>query len=701
MGRAWRRPVTAQEVDQYMGLFATYRPGFATFQDAMVEVLATVLAAPDFLYLTERSAPAPGKDAKRISDAELASRLAMFLWCSIPDQQLLDLARQGRLGDPKVLGAQVERLLADPRAQRFAQNFVRQWLGVDALDHLNVDTKQYGGVFDEALKAAMKQEPIAFFDEVLAQNGNVLDFIHSDYVVINERLARHYHIEGVSGPEFRRVPVDAAANRGGIMTCAAFLAMNSDGKDSHPLKRGVWVLKRMLDDPPPPPPPNVPQVDLTNPEILKMTLKERIADHRNKPACYSCHSRIDPWGVALENYDAVGAWRTHRQRQAGRREVAAVQPAGDRRRRRPQALPARRPPGPVRARPGAQAVRLRAGPAAGLQRPHRPRPHHRAVARGRRPPARPHRPSSSPAICSRPSDQQERAMTRQPTTIDRRRFLIGSSIALMLPALESFAADPAGAAAKGADKGADKGPPRRFLSVYHPDGVGMPLKADPAWTDWSWFPRVEGDTFKLTKVLDVLEPLRGDITIYSGLSHPAARKVHGHSNADQYLTGAPVGGSGVYQNSISLDQVYAAQAGERTRFASLVLSTNGGTGAPRGAQTQSFTREGRPIPALNRPKQVFDQLFVAQDKDARAQLARSKSALDLLLASARTLQGQVSAYDKQTLTQYLDAVRDTELKLERATRWIDTPVPKVDAASLQAGRRRRTTRAPTSRPCTT
>jgi hypothetical protein len=270
-------------------------------------------------------------------------------------------------------------------------------------------------------------------------------------------------------------------------------------------------------------------------------------------------------------------------------------------------------------------------------------------------------------------------MTRQPTTIDRRRFLIGSTIALMLPALESFAADPAGAAGKGADKG----PPRRFLSVYHPDGVGMPLKADPAWTDWSWFPRVEGDTFKLTKVLDVLEPLRGDITIYSGLSHPAARKVHGHSNADQYLTGAPVGGSGAYQNSISVDQVYAAQAGERTRFASLVLSTNGGTGAPRGAQTQSFTREGRPIPALNRPKQVFDQLFVAQDKDARAQLVRSKSALDLLLASARTLQGQVSAYDKQTLTQYLDAVRDTELKLERATRWIDAPVPKVDAASLK------------------
>ncbi|MBA3936525.1 MAG: DUF1552 domain-containing protein [Planctomycetes bacterium] len=257
----------------------------------------------------------------------------------------------------------------------------------------------------------------------------------------------------------------------------------------------------------------------------------------------------------------------------------------------------------------------------------------------------------------------------------RRRFLIGSGLALMLPTLESFAGD---APASGAQTA-----PKRFVSVYHPDGVGMPLKADPAFTDWSWFPRVEGDTFVLTKVLDVLEPLRKDITIYSGLSHPVARTVHGHSNADQYLTAAPVGGSGPYANSISVDQVYAEKAGEATRFSSLVMSTNGGTGAPRGAQTQSFNREGRPIPALNRPKQIFDMLFVAQDKDAREKLARSKSALDLLLANARTLQGQVSQHDQQTLAQYLDSVRDTERKLEQATRWIDTPVPTVDAASLK------------------
>lgn len=157
----------------------------------------------------------------------------------------------------------------------------------------------------------MQEEPIAFFDEVLRQNHSIMDFIHSDYAMVNERLAAHYGIPKVYGPQFRQVSIEPHTNRGGLLTGAGVLAMNSDGKDSHPLKRGVWMLKRILHDPPPPPPPNVPEVDLTDPEILKMTLKERIADHRNKAACVSCHSRIDPWGIAFESYDAMGTYRTH------------------------------------------------------------------------------------------------------------------------------------------------------------------------------------------------------------------------------------------------------------------------------------------------------------------------------------------------------------------------------------------------------
>lgn len=192
--------------------------------------------------------------------------------------------------------------------------------------------------------------------------------------------------------------------------------------------------------------------------------------------------------------------------------------------------------------------------------------------------------------------------------LSRRTFFQCTGIALALPWFETFAVGGPGL----------NETPKRFLSVYHPDGVGLPLKSDPAWEDWSWFPRGGEQDFQLSKVLDVLEPLRSDITIYSGLSHPDARNVHGHSNADQYLTGAPIGGEGPYRNTISLDQVYAEQAGDFTRHASLVISTNGGVGGPRGDQTKSFNREGRPIPAMNKPKEIFDMLFVTSGKDAAA-----------------------------------------------------------------------------------
>ena len=263
-------------------------------------------------------------------------------------------------------------------------------------------------------------------------------------------------------------------------------------------------------------------------------------------------------------------------------------------------------------------------------------------------------------------------MSNKAVSLHRRSFLRASGLALALPWLETFAAEPS----------PSDDTPKRFVSIYHPDGVGLPLRTDPAWKDWSWFPRGGENDFQLTKVLDVLEPLRKEITIYSGLSHPAVRKVHGHSNADQYLTGAATGGHGAYRNSISIDQVYAAQAGEFTRHASLVMSTNGGIGGPRGAQTQSFNPQGRPIPALNKPKQIFDMLFVASGKDAAAKLARSKSALDLLISNTRSLGKKLSSHDQQTLQQYLDALRDTEVKLANAQKWIDTPVPEVDTANL-------------------
>lgn len=308
MGRAWRRPVTVAEIEQKMALFARLRPSCDHFQDTMIEVLATVLSSPKFLYLVRSNSARKKKGKQSISDFELATRLSMFLWCSTPDQELLDLAAKGELRDPEVLISQSKRLLADPRAERFAKHYVRQWLGMELLDFLAVDKKTYGQ-FDPMLKEAMQDEPVAFFNEILKENHSVMDFIHADYAMVNERLARHYQIPEVYGNHFRKVALSPRGNRGGLLTQAGLLAMNSDGKDSNPLKRGIWLIESLLNDPPPPPPPAVPEIDLTDPEILKLTLKERMEDHRSDPACISCHAKIDPWGIAFENFDATGAWR--------------------------------------------------------------------------------------------------------------------------------------------------------------------------------------------------------------------------------------------------------------------------------------------------------------------------------------------------------------------------------------------------------
>lgn len=259
-------------------------------------------------------------------------------------------------------------------------------------------------------------------------------------------------------------------------------------------------------------------------------------------------------------------------------------------------------------------------------------------------------------------------------SVDRRRFLRGSAFALALPWFESMAA------AWPAEKREKR---RRFAAVYFPDGVPMPLAEDPAFEEWSWFPRGGVKDFHLTKCLDVLEPLRQEMTIFSGLSHPSVRDVHGHSNADQFLTGAETGAKGIYKNGISLDQAFAAEVGERTRHASLVLSTDGGTGTPRGAHTLSFTRTGRAIPAEHRPKRVFDSLFVKTDAAAERRLAMNESALDALLEDARSLRKKLSGADRESLDEYLDSVRATELKVEKAKRWAKIPLPVVEADHLK------------------
>ncbi|HBV62049.1 MAG TPA: hypothetical protein DEF45_03405, partial [Rhodopirellula sp.] len=311
MQKAWRREVAKEEIGLKMDFFKSIRPSCDGLEEAVIEVLASVLSSPHFLYLTQgeilTQQESNSGDAL-LSDVDLATRLSMFLWCSVPDEELLTLAMSKKLGDDVVLDQQVSRMLSDPRAERFAKQFVQQWLGLQTLEYLDIDRKTKPQ-FTPALKEAMSLEPVAFFQEILKSNGSVLDFIHSDFTVVNEVLARHYGIQEVSGNQFRKVALDLNQRRGGVLTQAGLLTMNSAGTDSHPLKRGIWLLEKILNDPPPPPPPAVPEIDLADPDIAKLSLKEQLADHRNQAACMSCHAKIDPWGIAFENYDALGRWR--------------------------------------------------------------------------------------------------------------------------------------------------------------------------------------------------------------------------------------------------------------------------------------------------------------------------------------------------------------------------------------------------------
>ena len=266
-------------------------------------------------------------------------------------------------------------------------------------------------------------------------------------------------------------------------------------------------------------------------------------------------------------------------------------------------------------------------------------------------------------------------MTSPLAALDRRRFLHGSGVALALPWFESFA--------RSADSAKQPARTTRLACIYQPDGVPMPLAKDPAHKDWAWFPHGNGKTYTFTKCLEPLQPVRNDLTILSGLSHPSVRSIHGHSNADQFLTAGATGPRGEYSNSISLDQQFAAHVGDQTRFSSLVMSTDGGTGTPRGAHTLSFNRSGRAIPAQHKPKQIFDMLFVKSDGDAARRLALSQSALDDLMADARSLKQSLSGRDQKTLDEYLQSVRDTEIKVEKAKRWINIPLPKIDVDHLK------------------
>ena len=266
-------------------------------------------------------------------------------------------------------------------------------------------------------------------------------------------------------------------------------------------------------------------------------------------------------------------------------------------------------------------------------------------------------------------------MNDQFDKLSRRKFIRGAGIALALPDFMSVA--------QSVSASEDVATPKRLACFYFPDGVPMPLPEDPAYQDWSWFPHGDGKEYRFTKCMLPFESLKNEMTILSGFSHVKSRSVHGHNNADQFLTAALTGGGDrEYQNTVSLDQVYAKHVGDETRFASLVMSTDGGTGTARGTHTISFDQHGRPIPAEHRPKNIFDKLFVTTDADSAKRLSLNQSALDELLEDAGRMRRSLSAEDRRSFDEYLDSVRQAEVKSQKARKWLGTPLPSVDGSDL-------------------
>jgi hypothetical protein len=316
--RAYRRPVTDADLQPLLAFYQEGRKN-GSFDAGIERALRLILSNPQFLFRLEREPeglaagreapkPAPEASVYRISDVELASRLSFFLWSSIPDDELLNAASEGKLKDPVELERQVKRMLADPRSASLVTNFAGQWLFLRNLRAVTPDPRSFPD-FDDNLRQSMRRETELFVESVVREDRSILDFLNGDYTFVNERLARHYGIPNVYGSRFRRVKIEDPARRG-LLGEASVLAVTSYATRTSPVQRGKWILTNILGSPPPPPPPNTPPLKENDESGKPMSVREHLEEHRKSPACSSCHATMDPLGFALENFDAVGQWRS-------------------------------------------------------------------------------------------------------------------------------------------------------------------------------------------------------------------------------------------------------------------------------------------------------------------------------------------------------------------------------------------------------
>ncbi len=674
--RAYRRPLTPRELDRLLALVTLAQKRGDTFQAGIRVAIEGILMSPSFLFRVERDATA----THPLSDVELASRLSYFLWSSMPDDELLGLAEHGRLHAPGVLKAQVTRMMADPRAHALVENFGGEWLQTRNLDVLKPDPVRFPG-FNALLRDDMRTETEMFFASIMKEDRSILDFLDGHFTFLNERLAKHYGIPGVTGDQFRRVELDGT-ERSGVLTQASVLTVSSYPTRTSPVIRGKWILENLLNTPPPPPPPNVPGAR-----------RESRRDYRFRPpAVGSASGQPRLLRLPFAHGSAglrSGKLRRHRAlaRTGGQISCRCFRPAAQR-----QDLPGRsrakgdsesRQPG-VRSRFERQDADLRSRPRPRALRSARDRQDRRQCGSERLPLLKP---DSSYCREHAVSNARRRraGANRMMKSLSRRAMLRGIGTSIALPFLDAMVPAFAGPVRSGSAG------PTRLMYVYAPTGM-MPS---------GWYPQQTGAAFDFPRIVKPLEQYREDILFISGLGDNPGRALgdgpgdHARA-ASSYLTAAhPKRTEGAdIHCGISVDQVAARKLGQVTKFGSLELTCEDSRQA--GAcdsyscayQSISWKSETQPLPPEMNPRLLFERLFGDVDTsgtpaERRNKAAYRRSILDLALEDTRSLKGTLGANDRRKLDEYLTSIRELENRIAKSEK--DTQHALPPGLAMPAG----------------
>ena len=656
--RAYRRPVTFGDIEQLAGF---YREGYAEggFEAGVETALRALLTSPEFLFRIERD-PAgvePGT-AYRVGDLELASRLSFFLWSSLPDDELIDVAAAGRLREPEVLRAQVQRMLTDPRAGTLTTNFASQWLHLRNLDAVTPDARNFPD-FDDNLRQGFRTETQLVFRSVVEEDRSLTDLLTADYTFLNERLATHYGVPGIYGDHFRRVALPAGSPRAGVLGHGSILTVTSYATRTSPVLRGKWILENLLGTPPPPP-----AAQRSAPR------GERVVDRRHVDARADGGASAEPRLRGLPPHHGSGGavdgeLRRHRPvarhgERGGHRRVRQP-PRGRALRRRGRSAPGRaRPPGGVRRHRDREAADLCVGARhRACRRPRGSRDRRRRVGRRLSLLVAHPRYRSEPAL----SDEEIAVMMITKTALPRRTFLRGAGATLALPLLDAMV--PAASALANTAAAA----PRRLGYVYIPMGMN-PVP---------WTPSEVGRMTTLSPTLSALLPNLENVTVVTNLEINDAHISGNHASANSaFLTCVrPKRTEGSdYVNGTSVDQIAARKVGGDTPLPSLEIGTdliaqvgNCDNGfACAYMNSLSWASPTAPNPTEADPRIVFERLFGkgGTPEQRKAQLHRDRSILDWVLDDMSRLQSQLGAGDRNKVSEYLDTVREVERRIERA-----------------------------------